>query len=672
MTTQPPHPPNGISKQTTIVAGLGAVIILLMAVFAIGLAINSSSSEAEPTDLTVSRDASTITVMSSTGHDATILAADVSTAGSMTAQDKRDLDLAVAEIHDHHGSSTPLFFDVAGDNATLAGDGERDTPYRVRNPLTHDEQVSLDRLPSADEIQGVIVVSDTEFENVLTNQADADTSLLVHCEMPAQATISGHLESCFAGDIRYYQPRTTAGERWFNLVDGSGVPNDAMFDRSTGNVSSGLFTLTLWNILTQGDRLLFQSNITSSASLGLVLSSQRTQDRPVLFVAEATISGEIGGQNVLFPQGFIGLIPPRTTDPLRIETVLNPATWMYFAEGHWGNLDITPGNITAADQVQRDYQITLSGLPVERLKALRVNYFEVWFATHAIHAVSGWTPAGSAVFTANVNEVEARTIGLTTEKQIPVLVVFRHNESGSQIFRGQVGGILTIGGEDVTPGDTLSFQDKVALTGPRLSPPSVLGGDSAHIQRSYSLLFANASALPDAFVEVSAAGQPVLARTAWSQGNITFTINDTVATAISNNLTGPAFRIDVAWYDAASGGNLVGVLRVQVPVIGRLDVRQPAVAGGDSAGVASLTLPANYDTYQELTLTMWIISDDRVANVTIPTAVLAAQTAAQNIVYATRANRNNSMWLTWTPSTRVLVDGAQSGGGRIIYASLSD
>ena len=72
---------------------------------------------------------------------------------------------------------------------------------------------------------------------------------------------------------------------------------------------------------------------------------------------------------------------------------------------------------------------------------------------------------------------------------------------------------------------------------------------------------------------------------------------------------------------------------------------QPAVNGGDTAGVAQITLPTDYASYRTLSVTLWRTSVDRIDPLEIATEFLAAQTANRSIY-------TDDAVIGWNPTTR--------------------
>ena len=119
-----------------------------------------------------------------------------------------------------------------------------------------------------------------------------------------------------------------------------------------------------------------------------------------------------------------------------------------------------------------------------------------------------------------------------------------------------------------------------------------------------------------------------------------------------------------AYHTAYSGeleGRALAQVREEAAPPARSQNIQRAVDGSDVAGVASITLPADYATYRTLSVTLWRTSVDRVDPLEIATKFLAAQTANRSIY-------TDDAVIGWNPSTRVLSTPNQ----RIIYAELHD
>ena len=99
-------------------------------------------------------------------------------------------------------------------------------------------------------------------------------------------------------------------------------------------------------------------------------------------------------------------------------------------------------------------------------------------------------------------------------------------------------------------------------------------------------------------------------------------------------------------------------------------ILQAAVDGGNTAGVASITLPTNYTNWRNIEVVLWRNNGNRIGRSSLRTAVIAAQTGDRNIVLSGNlgaSNLNNAGALTWDQSARTLT--AQNSH-RIIFAEL--
>ena len=105
----------------------------------------------------------------------------------------------------------------------------------------------------------------------------------------------------------------------------------------------------------------------------------------------------------------------------------------------------------------------------------------------------------------------------------------------------------------------------------------------------------------------------------------------------------------------------------------RSRVIQAPVAAADTAGVASITLPADYATYHDLSIAGWETADDSMFAHDIPTDILAAQTQTRSLTIAGNPGAGGATVASWDPSTRVLTATQQRNAPwRIIKAELHD
>ena len=103
-------------------------------------------------------------------------------------------------------------------------------------------------------------------------------------------------------------------------------------------------------------------------------------------------------------------------------------------------------------------------------------------------------------------------------------------------------------------------------------------------------------------------------------------------------------------------------------------VLQAAVDGGDTAGVASITLPENYANWNNLSIDMYETdrSGDRISEADFHTVVLKAQTGNRILIVEGQAGASGTggaHYVTWNPTTRAIT---AAGGDRIIFAELHD
>ena len=110
-----------------------------------------------------------------------------------------------------------------------------------------------------------------------------------------------------------------------------------------------------------------------------------------------------------------------------------------------GSIGITPSSIPNAAAVMGDYVVAFEDLDVAWLTAKGANQLDIWFNNVGVHAVRPYSPAADARIAVNVNENEARAIGIGGAKIIRVGGVFRNSGTFVAIINGflEVGGALT-------------------------------------------------------------------------------------------------------------------------------------------------------------------------------------------------------------------------------------
>ena len=98
-----------------------------------------------------------------------------------------------------------------------------------------------------------------------------------------------------------------------------------------------------------------------------------------------------------------------------------------------------------------------------------------------------------------------------------------------------------------------------------------------------------------------------------------------------------------------------------------------AEAAADTAGGISVTLPADYATYHDLSIAGWETADDAMFAHDIPTDLLAVQTQTRTLTIAGNPGAAGAASATWDPSTRLLAAvQSRNAPWRIIKAELHD
>ena len=314
------------------------------------------------------------------------------------------------------------------------------------------------------------------------------------------------------------------------------------------------------------------------------------------------------------------------------------------------NTNLSNANVEMITQSQTALRLT-----IDRQSVSRAEHGTLWFhnaATQTFYVLAG--KGNREAFS------QADTI-----PQVEVYVV----RSGS----GGGGGGAT----------ALTTQQELGLVDFNTDPstigvPSDAVGKTTAITRSVDILVSNSDLVTgDVWYEVEAQGQPLVSRTKWTStlNTITVPISSNVATAIINNLSDKtSFDLRLKFYDVASGGSEIDIIRLAV-ALAQFErspmVLQAAVNGANDAGVKSVTLPANYEEWGDVFIAVWERQENRSRIVSIPTAYLAAQTTAIDI-------REGGAQVDWTKATRVIIatggrgssGSGTTGGNTIIYAVL--
>lgn len=285
---------------------------------------------------------------------------------------------------------------------------------------------------SGDDIQASVVATEISLTGALAAQLNEDTPHLLR--FSREVRHSG--ETYAVNDVIYLPPRSNAVERWFNL--GDAVIPDAVLNNNV--LTKGLFTQALWNTLIAGDDR-DTTEISSAGGLDIWLAGRANAAKGAYIQVTEEVRGMARGKNVHLVKGTVAYIRPRTTDPDHLAIIAVPNGGNYF-----GQLEITPSNIDAVGDVQRDYQVKLSDVAVDYLTANHANSVEFTMNGFAFHVVENWAPVTSALIVVNVNATEALGIDLTNQTSVPIAAVFRRRLAGSSTYVAEIGGILTIGG----------------------------------------------------------------------------------------------------------------------------------------------------------------------------------------------------------------------------------
>lgn len=450
-------------------------------------------------------------------------------------------------------------------------------------------------------------------------------------------------------------------------------------------------------------------DVVDATRLTSFLSDQENSAEPAIVHFSIPVAVYKKGDIVYFaPMSRIGKVFANTEDHTHPDT--------HAAAGVGGVLAINPKNIATRADVMQDYTIAVEDMDVAYINSQGGNEIEFWFKSSGIHAIDPWTPVTDLVVDVNVNENEARAIGLTADdKLVPIRAVIRSDGT----YVGQVNGFMTVGdgggsaeipdgsigreqldsevqGELAIIIDNQDKLDQLESALPfqtmQLSPASIRGNTMVS---SVSLLLHNQLTKKTiSSVALRIAGLPgtldtATPLTAVLQGNgiLRYTFTEAQVGTIGNSITSDVEKltadVTITYSDSTTSVTRLA-FGVQdpngpaAPVVGpRADnIIQAAVNGADNAGVTSITLPADYATYKKLHLALWEANEDSLVEYVSSTAVLAinAVSGGRTIIAGGRIGGRQGqggqpLTLTWTASTRVL---ALGGGDRIIYAALED
>ena len=515
---------------------------------------------------------------------------------------------------------------------------------------------------AGDDIRFASIGTAQNLTDAVTAQSTAGTGLVLY--FSAEVTRAG--ETYVVRQVAYIAPRSTTIRRWFVVpAGGTGTGGDApdtVLNASKGTVETkGLFTQELLDLRQAGD-LVARFSAPSAASLSSELENLKRNHNAGLiritrFFTTAT--------RTYYPGEVFYLAPHHDTE---LQMVLVVERDTYF-----GKIDILPSNIAAAADLDGAYQLTLSDLQVHLLTAFGVNALEIWFKDEPVEQITSWTPATTVVLTATVDTTEETQVGLeSTDAVIPVRVVFQRRSGGNVDFVASIGTWLTIGGEAQ---DTPSGPDLPPWATIQIEPSSVRDEfppffDFLFTERIGTLTITAATCLvggQSLTLDTSAAQLRLIT----DRGRLRFTIPTLTRDSLSNNIAADdeaqQYELTLTLSDGTTHthrGNIV-VNDPQVPR--EPEVVQAAVDGGDTAGVASLTLPVNYANYRRLSFAIWSTDNDNIIEAEMHCALLTVQTANRNIAVGNRNNRN-LIEVLWNPTARTLT----GSNIRFIYAVLED
>ena len=486
------------------------------------------------------------------------------------------------------------------------------------------------------------VADNAALARLMANARQSTQPLWAQVSANARATVAGTTLAFSVGDLIYFPPRTEKGQRIVNIP--APVEN-------AGNAKAVDLQVR---------------TINTAVQLIAFLNAQQNSDTPAIVHFTLGVTEVFNGETHTFKTDDVVYFPPKSvvskTIPLPEPNV-------------GGNIGIVPKNIADIASIDGDYVLGVAALDVEHLKRLGVDQYEIWFKDEAVHTVDPWAPVADFTVSFNVSSSEETQIGLKDgDRIVPIRLVFR---SGGT-FVDWLSGFLTIG-DDMAGGDAAELTDvqKALDLGAYLETP-VVERASAAIEGPWRINFDNPTALPDSgyWFTIDVEGQPATqGRVAWAQASsASFTIATAVAEAIFQGAGAKrAIELNLYFYTAAAGraSDYVARLRYGVAFLTAkaANILQVAVDGGDAAGVASIVLPATYDSWKRLSLGIWEANSDDIDVIEIPTAIIKAQTVNRDFrIYGGRNNQQVAM-ITWVVATRTM---DPSGNDRIIYAELTD
>lgn len=534
------------------------------------------------------------------------------------------------------------------------------------------------------------------FQHLLTDPQDSDST-------PVSYTVDGTEYQAWVSKRPWDPDAIGVPLTIFRPYDLLGIPStspsgdvpNVVIDPKTNAVTPGLYTRDAWNYLLRRTTPVVNKDVSSATQLETIAAAQLTSDHPYLMAITANFTVTIDSIPFVMEAGDLALIHPRSNRPLIFYNLQDMLKVLgYRPAGHTellprlGRIDVTPSNIPNAAAVQRDFQVTLaqSQQVVDHLKSLGVNRVDIWFRNFGMHTTA-YTPALSTVIATNVNQTEANSIGITNETVIPVRAIFRKDGD----YVAEIATWLTIGGT-ATPSEDpasrarldvieaggwvresrLSSKLQAALVDLRARPAvrSAMAG-------KYDVDFSDAGIIVSSlFYEVAANGVTVIPRKQWdSPSTVSFTPTAQQLTAMQRVSTTEVI-VAVTFYPDAAGIALTSHALV-LPI---LDIPDPTpapkkrtlvspIVGANNAGATTLTLPADYATFDQLSLMFWETNAGRYGTNIIPIPMLAIIPNGGDIqLEMTGRANNNAVHAVWNPTTRTL----NLNQDRVLYAQLRD
>lgn len=328
--------------------------------------------------------------------------------------------------------------------------------------------------------------------------------------------------------------------------------------------------------------------------------------------------------------------------------------------GYVGKVEITPPNIAAATDLDGSYQVVLSDVDVAGLTASGVNVLEIWFGDESVQTVSPWAPVSTDVITAVVDTTEETQIGSVGDV-VRVRAVFR--EDGTYV--GEIGTSLTVGGESA---DGLTSEQSAAIDA--LPPFSTImieprGIPSSDYPPHFDFVFIDritsktitAASITIGLYTIAAHSSTPLSRLANNTARLRFAFTEDQRSTLSANVGATDSDIlgdlTLTYSDGTTHRHRFLFLLNDPAFSSAKRTIVAAVAGSDTAGVASFALPSDYENYNSLIMSCWENDSDRIVTKTIPTAVIAI--AANNQVFTiglSGRQGDRDIQATWTTANR--------------------